>query len=176
MVGRGVTNPPRVKGTRAESAAARWLTGELGVIVERGPLRGSGDRGDLFGVPGWTIEIKNCKAPNLKQWERELDAEMRNNGTDNGVILWSPPGVGMGRVDQWVAIEPHSDSTRVVPHIGPLNQFHRYVTTMDGWRYVTQVTTAPWCFARLAGSWVEDVRNMIVGRDVIRDHEESEAI
>lgn len=130
-----MANAPRVKGTRAESAAARWLTELTGVTFRRNALAGTLDCGDVRGdgLDWLVVEVKNTKIPSPKVWARELAAEQRNAGAEHGVILWSPPGVGMNSVDEWVAIEPYA--TRLCPrdfvrHYGPVNSLHKFVAHM----------------------------------------------
>lgn len=173
-----MSNPPRVKGTRAETAAANWLTNELGIVVTRGPLRGNQDRGDLFGIPDTVIEVKNCKTPNLTAWGKELAAECRNSDKRAGVVLWSPPGVGMGNVDRWIALEWFelryvSAPVQSIPHIGPMNKLHRFVTQAAEWgatvmdakggcpQLAPTYQRHPAVIARLAEAWLYDVREHI---------------
>lgn len=130
-----MANPPRVKGTRAESAAARWLTGLTGVEFRRNPLAGNADKGDVRGdgIDWLVVEVKNTKIPSPKAWARELAAEMRNAGAEHGVILWSPPGVGMNSVDDWVALIPTMTCSYVyldqatIGLYGPLHGLHKFV-------------------------------------------------
>ncbi len=127
-----MANPPRVKGTRAESAAAKWLTDTTGVTFKRNALSGNADKGDLRGdgLDWLVVEIKNTKTPSPKQWARELAAEQRNAGAAHGVILWSPPGVGMAHVDEWVAFCSYQFCT-VIPVFGTLLQLPKFVAHID---------------------------------------------
>lgn len=124
-----MSNPPRVKGTRAESAAARWLTDLTGVAFRRNTLAGATDKGDVRGdgLDWLVVEVKNTKIPSPKAWAKELAAEMRNADAEHGVVLWSPPGVGMTSVDQWVALVP---AWYGIPLYGPLHSLHKFVAHM----------------------------------------------
>lgn len=153
-----MTNPPRAKGTKAESAAARWLTGELGIEITRGPLRGNQDRGDLFGVPDTCVEVKNCKTPTVNAWAKELFAEMGYAGSNFGVILWSPPGVGMNSVDQWVALTPLWLGDRIVPLYGPVNRLHKFVSHMAA---IGTAVSVGYLKAMPAHAWLFDLRERI---------------
>lgn len=150
----------RSKGTRAETAVLGWLRDELGVdTLHRAPLRGNKDVGDIIGLPAVVVEVKNTKLPEPVQWAKELCREINNAGARDGVVLWSPPGVGMGRVDQWVAFELSSRGSRTVPHIGPLNRLHRYVVAMCNEGFVTRVEAGSECLeARLAWRWLVEYR------------------
>lgn len=129
-------------GTKAETAICRYLTGEIGAVFERGALRGRFDRGDIhaheFDV---TIEAKASKRLNLRMFAAQLEAERVNKATRYGVVIWKPPGVGYTRLDEWIAIEWRASAlpawtqtrTRLIPHVGPLNQLHRYVAQADQW-------------------------------------------
>jgi len=102
MAGEGVS-AARQKGTLAESAVARWLV-RLGYAVERRALHGNADRGDIIGVPNWTIEIKNVRTPYYQAWLREAEAERKNAGTEYTVVLHKPHGVSVDHPEEWVAV------------------------------------------------------------------------
>lgn len=84
----------KAKGTRFETACARWLTAALGVPVERRALHGSGDMGDLFGLVahGFT-GIAECKDHNtfgradVDKWRRECLNERDNADAGFGVLI-----------------------------------------------------------------------------------------
>lgn len=82
------------KGTRFETANARYLTAALGVPVERRALHGSGDLGDLFGLVahGKTgiAECKDHKNPchaDVERWRRETVDERDNADADFAVLI-----------------------------------------------------------------------------------------
>ncbi len=84
----------KAKGTRFETACARWLTAALGVPVERRALHGSGDMGDLFGLVahGFTgiAECKDHKTfgrADVERWRRECRDERDNADADFGVLI-----------------------------------------------------------------------------------------
>lgn len=173
-----VANPSGDKGTRAETAAARWLTDETGDDFRRHPKHGSHDRGDVYAQvhPWLAVEIKNTKVPNLRGWQRELAAECRNAGATHGVVLWSPPGVGLSDPGRWIALEWCADRPPIhwlramVPHVGPLNRFHRFVAAVDDWGVVVTDNaggTPAWsdtdsCVrAQLASWWMVGLREHI---------------
>ena len=55
-------NRAKAKGTRFETAFVRWLQDNGFPHAERRALRGTRDAGDISGVAGWAIELKNCEA------------------------------------------------------------------------------------------------------------------
>lgn len=130
-------NPSKAKGTKGEVAAAKWLTDITGIPFKRREPQGNNDKGDVRGdgLDWLVIEVKNCATPALPKWTRELKAEMANAGASHGVILWSPPGVGMGHVDQWVALEQVDTvlrrNTHVIEHYGPVTKLHKFVAHME---------------------------------------------
>lgn len=133
-----MTNPA---GTRAETACARWLTEETGEPFHRLPRYGKNDRGDVWapGHPWLCCEVKNTKTVDLRGWRKELTAECRNAAATHGVVLWSPPGVGLKDPGKWLAIEYTADRPalrpwrRSLPHVGTLNRLHKYVAAVDAW-------------------------------------------
>lgn len=157
-----MTNP---KGTYAETAAAKWLTDELGTPFTRLPRYGKNDQGDIAGWPQTVIEVKNTKACSLFEWGRELRAEIRNAGCSDGVVLWSPPGIGNKRVDRWIVFEwGFTDLPSAVPLVVPLNRLHRQVEACQGWgrgRPVAILVGSSWVSARWASAWVYDLREQM---------------
>ncbi len=94
------------KGTAAETAVVNWLVSKGRNHVERRSLNGSNDRGDIAGLPGVVIEVKNHKEIKLSQWIKELEAEMHNDKADTGVIIHKKTGTT--DVGMWYATLPVS--------------------------------------------------------------------
>ena len=67
----------RAKGTRAESAVVAYLQ-QWNPNVERRALTGSNDKGDIAGLVGVVIEVKDHKAISLAQFVDEAEAEGYN--------------------------------------------------------------------------------------------------
>ena len=88
------------KGTLAETAVAKYLS-RLFPAVERRAPSGGYDKGDIAGVPGWVIEVKNHRSPSYRAWLREAEIERRNAGEQHGAVISKPHGVGVDNVGQW---------------------------------------------------------------------------
>lgn len=73
-------NRSKAKGTRFETAFVRWLQDNGFPQAERRALRGTQDAGDIAGVAGWTIELKNCEALR-PSFVDEAERESGNAGT-----------------------------------------------------------------------------------------------
>jgi hypothetical protein len=67
------------KGTAFETDVCRYLTEHLGLPVERRALAGALDRGDCSGIPGFVLEMKNCRALDLSGW---MDEALREAAVD----------------------------------------------------------------------------------------------
>lgn len=162
-------------GTKAETGICGYLTGELGILFERGALRGRFDRGDIhahdFPI---TIEAKAGKVLNLRKYGDQLAIECANKNTDYGVVIWKPPGVGYSRLEQWLALEwapvaLPATRTRRIPHVGPIKHLHTYVAQCDQWGPVytdyTGRTPTPgaddWIRIQHLHHWVDAVRENI---------------
>lgn len=75
------------KGTLWESAIRDYLQANGWPTVERLPLSGAKDRGDIAGIPGLVIEAKNVRGwDHLGTWIREAEAERINAGARHGVV------------------------------------------------------------------------------------------
>lgn len=82
------------KGTAAESDVIEYLRGMGFPAVERRALSGTQDRGDVAGIPGVTIEVKNCARVELAAWVDEAGRERLNNRDDLGVVWHKRRGRG----------------------------------------------------------------------------------
>lgn len=89
-----MTHPNARKGRAAEIAVARYLQSVGFESAE--PTRRSGwadDRGDIDGIPGVVVEIKNAKRIELFGWMDELHAEIRNAKASTGVLVVKRRGI-----------------------------------------------------------------------------------
>lgn len=89
----------RAKGTKFETAVAEYLRLATGMNVERNPLYGDGDRGDLRGLKikdePVTIECKNTKKLELSDFLKQAEKEAANNLSDYGIVIWKRPKIGI---------------------------------------------------------------------------------
>lgn len=85
-------NRSKRKGTAGETAVVQALN-ELGwPHAERRALKGAADRGDIAGLPGVCIEVKNEASYDIPGWLREAAAEKANDGADIGVVWFKLKG------------------------------------------------------------------------------------
>lgn len=98
-------NANKQKGRRAELAVARYLVAEGWPHAE--PTRRSGwsdDRGDIDGIPGLLLEVKDCHAWRRDEWIAELEAEMSNARCQFGSLIIKRRG--SSDVGDWYALLP----------------------------------------------------------------------
>jgi hypothetical protein len=76
----------KAKGTAAETAVVRFLRAVGFTQAERRTLGGAQDRGDIAGVPGVVIEVKNCARQELPAWVAEAELERDNDRATLGVV------------------------------------------------------------------------------------------
>ena len=74
------------RGTRAETAVVRALRAEGFVHAERRALHGNQDRGDIAGIPGLVIEVKNHARLALAEWVAEMETERDRDGARYGAV------------------------------------------------------------------------------------------
>ena len=99
-----VTSPQKRKGSAAELAVAKWLR-KLGWIhAERSRAGFQDDRGDIDGMPGVCIEVKNEKKIDLPGYLRELEVEIANAQAWTGTVIVKRRG--SMNVDDWYAVMP----------------------------------------------------------------------
>jgi len=102
--GAKVTSPQKRKGSAAELAVAKWLR-KLGWIhAERSRAGWTDDRGDIDGMPGVCIEVKNEKRIDLPGYLRELEVEIANAQAWTGTVIVKRRG--SMNVDDWYAVMP----------------------------------------------------------------------
>lgn len=92
----------RAKGTRAESALVDYLRAHGWPYAERRALGGNRDRGDIAGIPGTVIEVKNTARMELAEWVKEAEVEAGNDGAG----VWFVVAKRRGHSDpgRWYAI------------------------------------------------------------------------
>jgi len=99
-----LTSPQKRKGSAAELAVAKWLR-KLGWIhAERSRAGWTDDRGDIDGMPGVCIEVKNEKKIDLPGYLRELEVEIANAQAWTGTVIVKRRG--SMNVDDWYAVMP----------------------------------------------------------------------
>lgn len=76
----------KAKGTKAESAVVQYLRDNGFPYAERLALQGNKDRGDVTGIPGVVIEVKDHVRTELAEWLKELEEEMGNAKTSLGGV------------------------------------------------------------------------------------------
>jgi len=86
------------KGPLAEALVVRCLQEHGWPYAERRVMGGVNDRGDVAGIPGLVIEVKNRGALALAEWVDEADRERQPAAIANGYLSgryvgladWSP--------------------------------------------------------------------------------------
>lgn len=81
-----MVNRSKAKGTAAETAVVRFLQAIGFIHTERRTLAGINDRGDIAGIPGVVIEVKNCAKQELGAWVAEAERERDNDRATLGVV------------------------------------------------------------------------------------------
>lgn len=105
-----MTSAQARKGASAELELAKLLSDQLGVRVRRKLGAGrSDDEGDLEGLDGWTIEVKNFADVLLaiRRGLADLEREQANAGTPFGVLFVRRRGgqwLAVQSVEQWCAM------------------------------------------------------------------------
>lgn len=104
------------KGSAAETAVCRYLNERGWPHVERRALRGINDTGDVAGIPGVIIEVKNHAKHDLTGWWREAVTEAAN---DNGSlpIVWFKRRGTTNPADWFVLLDGHT-LTRLLTEAG----------------------------------------------------------
>ena len=92
------------KGNVGENGAVDWLKANGFPYAERRVAGAHLDRGDIAGVNGVTIEVKNHAKLDLSAWLKELEIEIKNDDGWTGVVLHKKKGTT--NVDEWYCTMP----------------------------------------------------------------------
>jgi hypothetical protein len=96
-----VSTPSKRKGSQAERDVVKFLQVKGWIYAERRLAGDTNDRGDVAGVNGVCIEIKNQAKMNLGGWIKELLVEIINAKANTGVIIHKRKG--KSNVGEWYA-------------------------------------------------------------------------
>ena len=88
-------NRHAAKGDNFERLLVEYLRAELGPHLTRPRCGATDDRGDIAGIPGWTVEAKCWADPwkAISQGLLELEIEQANAGTRHGLLVVKRPRV-----------------------------------------------------------------------------------
>lgn len=82
------------KGPKFEADVVAWLCEHGFPYAERRVMGGSRDRGDVGGIPGVVLELKNCARQELAGWVDEARAEAANAGVSVWAVVAKRRGKG----------------------------------------------------------------------------------
>lgn len=83
------------KGPKFEADVVAWLQQHNFPYAERRVMGGSRDRGDIGGIPGVVLELKNCNRVELATWVDEA----RHEAANAGVSVWAVVAKRKGKGD-----------------------------------------------------------------------------
>lgn len=107
------------KGTSAESAFVKNpQVLEHFPYIERRTLSGAHDQGDIAGMVGLCVEIKNHKTYKFQEWLREAAVEKTNAEADYGILVVKPVGVGLDKVGDWFFVMSVSEGLKLLRDAG----------------------------------------------------------
>lgn len=112
-----MTSSQARKGRRAELAVAEALQ-SLGFPYCE-PTRRSGwaeDRGDIDGIPGVVIEVKDAKTHKLSAWLKETETERSNADAKHGLLVVKRAGITDAA--EWYAISTLRSWARLAKNAG----------------------------------------------------------
>lgn len=106
-------NASRDKGNRAELAVARYLRANGFPHAERARVGWTDDRGDIDGVPGVVIEVKDARQWRLSEWLSEMEVELANTpGARVGFLVVKRAGIA--DAGQWYAVMSLASMTDLI--------------------------------------------------------------
>lgn len=82
------------KGPKHEADVVAWLREHGFPYAERRVQGGAYDKGDIAGIPGVVLELKNCARIDLAGWVDEARQEAANAGVDVWAVVAKRKGKG----------------------------------------------------------------------------------
>lgn len=82
-----MANPSKQKGTAAETAVVNFFQRMGWKHAERRALQGALDKGDIAGLPGVCVEVKDCRTLTFGPWLKEAQVETANANADIGFVF-----------------------------------------------------------------------------------------
>jgi hypothetical protein len=98
-----MSSASKAKGSKAELDVVKYLK-QWFPYVDRRLAGATLDKGDISGIPGVTIEIKNHAKMDLAGWTEELLTEMANDKAWTGVVWHKRKG--RGSPSDWYCTTP----------------------------------------------------------------------
>lgn len=89
-----MSNAAKAKGSGAERDIVKYLKENGFQYADRRLAGATLDKGDISGIPGVTIEIKNHATMKLSEWVEELIVEMANDKAWTGIVWHKRRGRG----------------------------------------------------------------------------------
>lgn len=111
-----MTPRSKAKGSAAERALVDYLRRQGWPYAERRLAGATNDRGDVAGMPGVVVEVKNCERTELAAWVDEAATEQANDGADYGVVIHKRRG--RGDPGQWFLTMPVAQGLRLLRAAG----------------------------------------------------------
>lgn len=108
----------RAKGTLGENGVIQVLIENGFKHAERRALAGINDKGDVAGINGIVIEVKNHKTYKISEWMRETENETENARADFGILVVKPNGVGLSNARKWWAVMSLEDIAQLLKRAG----------------------------------------------------------
>lgn len=75
------------KGTRAESAVVRLAREMYWPYAERRALTGGKDRGDITGIPGLVIQVKDVERKSVGAWQLATLEQLANDNASTCILV-----------------------------------------------------------------------------------------
>ena len=111
-----VTTASKRKGSKAELDVVKYLQSQGWIYAERRLAGDRNDKGDVAGVNGVCIEIKNRTKISLAEWIAEMIVETKNALARTGVVIHKRKG--KSDVADWYATMPVSMYVRLLKEAG----------------------------------------------------------
>jgi len=82
-----MANPSKRKGSKFEVDVVAYLKDHGFPYAERRALRGTLDAGDVAGIAGWVLEVKNHAKLDIGNWSTEAAKEASNDGCSRWAVV-----------------------------------------------------------------------------------------
>lgn len=113
-----MANPAGRKGYAGEAPVLRYLKLRGFYRAYRTRAQGTNDKGDIGGIDGVALEIKNHGVYKFAEWMREIHREKINARATTSALIVKPRGVGGSMVGDWWVLTSLEEYTDLLKRAG----------------------------------------------------------
>lgn len=113
-----MANPSGRKGYAGEAPVLQYLQDRGFYRTYRRRSQGTQDQGDIGGIDGLALEIKNHGVYKLAEWIKEMVKEKATAGARSAALIIKPRNIGASKVEKWWVVLELGDYVTLLKDAG----------------------------------------------------------